>query len=37
MAESKLGSTFQMNQFRIRGYKNFRRDRNRLGGGLVYK
>ena len=24
-----------MNQFRIRGYKIFRRDRNRFGGGLM--
>ena len=37
MAESKLDSTFQMNQFRIRAYKNFRHDRNWFGGGLVYK
>ena len=27
IAESKLDSIFPMNQFRIRGYKIFRRDR----------
>lgn len=35
IAESKLGSTFSMNQFRIRGYKIFRHDPNRFGRGLM--
>ena len=35
IAESKLASTFPMNQFRVRGYKIFRRDRNRFGGALM--
>ena len=34
-AESKLDSTFPMNQFRICGYKVFRHDLNRFGGGLM--
>ena len=34
-AESKLDSAFPMNQFRNHGYKIFRRDRNRSGGGLM--
>ena len=33
--ESKLYQTFPSNQFRINGYKNFRFDRNRYGGGLI--
>ena len=33
--ESKLDSTFPMNQFHIFGFKVFRRDRNRFGGGLI--
>ena len=35
IAESKLDSTFLMNQFRIHRYKIFRRDRNRFGGCLM--
>ena len=35
IVESKLDSTFPMNQFRIRGYNIFRRDRNRFDGGLI--
>ena len=35
VSESKLDHTFPSNQFRINGYKIFRLDRNRLGGGLI--
>ena len=35
ISESKLDSTFSMNQFRIYNFKVFRRDRNRSGGGLI--
>ena len=35
VSESKLDHTFPSNQFRINGYKIFRRDRNRFGGGLI--
>ena len=35
ISESKLDSTFPMNQFHISGFKVFRRDRNRFGGGLI--
>ena len=35
ISESKLDSTFPMNQFHIFGFKVFRRDRNRFGGGLI--
>ena len=35
ISESKLDNTFPINQFSIRGYKVFRRDRNRFGGGLI--
>ena len=35
ISESKLENTFPINQFSIRGYKVFRRDRNRFGGGLI--
>ena len=31
--ESKIDSTFPNIQFKINGYKLFRRDRNRFGGG----
>ena len=34
ISESELDHTFLMNQFAIGGYKVFRRDRNRFGGGL---
>ena len=33
--ESKLDHTFPSNQVRINGYKIFRLDRNRFGGGLI--
>ena len=33
--ESRLDNTFPSNQFRINGYKIFRLDRNRFGGGLI--
>ena len=35
ISESKLDNTFPISQFSIRGYKVFRRDRNRFGGGLI--
>ena len=35
ISESKLNTTFPMNQFHIFGFKVFRRDRNRFGGGLI--
>ena len=35
ISESKLDNTFPMNQFHIFGFKVFRRDRNRFGGGLI--
>ena len=35
ISESKLDNTFPINQFDIGGYKVFRRDRNRFGGGLT--
>ena len=35
ISESKLDSTFPMNQFHIFGFKVFRRDCNRFGGGLI--
>ena len=35
ISESKLDSTFPMNQFHILGFKVFRLDRNRFGGGLI--
>ena len=35
ISESKLDSTFPMNQFHIFVFKVFRRDRNRFGGGLI--
>ena len=35
VSESKLDHTFPSNQFRINGYKIFRLDRNRFGGGLI--
>ena len=36
ISESKLDNTFPINQFDIGGYKVFRRDRNRFGGGLTF-
>ena len=35
LSESKLDSTFPMNQFHIFGFKVFMRDRNRFGSGLI--
>ena len=35
ISESKIDSTFPNMQFKINGYKLFRRDRNRFGGGLM--
>ena len=35
ISESKLDSTFPMNQFHIFGFKVFRLDHNRFGGGLI--
>ena len=36
ISESKLDNTFPINQFAIiSGYKVFRRDTNRCGGGLI--
>ena len=35
ISESKLDSTFPMNQFHIFGFKVFGRDRNRFEGGLI--
>ena len=35
ISESKLDNTFPIHQFAIGGYKIFRRDRNRYGGGLI--
>ena len=34
-SESKLDCTFLLNQFHIVGFKKFRRDQNRFGGGLM--
>ena len=33
ISESKLDYTFSFNQFCVAGIKQFRRDRNRFGGG----
>ena len=35
ISESKIDSTFPNMQFKINGYKLFRRDRNRFGGRLI--
>ena len=35
IAETKLDSTFAMNQFSIRGYEIFGRDRNGFGGDMI--
>ena len=35
ISESKIDSAFPHMQFKINGYKLFRRDRNRFGGGLL--
>ena len=34
--ESKLDESFPKHQFKISGYKCFRLDRNKYGGGLIY-
>ena len=36
VSESKLDYMFPSNQFRIDGYKIFRLDNNRFGGGLIF-
>ena len=36
ISESKLDASFPKNQFKINGYKCFRRDRNKYGGGLMF-
>ena len=35
ISELKFDNTFPISQFTIGGYKVFRRDRNRFGGGLI--
>ena len=35
ISESKLDCTFLLNQFHIAGFKQFKRDQNRFGGGLM--
>ena len=35
ISESKLDCTFLLNQFYIAGFKQFMRDQNRFGGGLM--
>ena len=35
ISESRLGHTYPSNQFRINGYKIFKLDHNRFGGGLI--
>ena len=35
ISEPKIDSTFLNMQFKINGYKLFRHDRNRFGGGLM--
>ena len=36
ISESKLDASFPNNQFKINGYKCFRCDRNKYGGGLMF-
>ena len=36
ISESKLDASFSKNQFKTNGYKCFRRDRNKYGGGLMF-
>ena len=36
LAETKIDEAFPNSQFYIKGYKMFRKDRNRFGGLLVY-
>ena len=35
ISETKLDSTFKQGQFDVRGYKNFRKDKNAHGGGIL--
>ena len=35
-SETKLDETFPNQQFKISGYKMFRRDRNKHGGGIMF-
>ena len=34
--ETKLDSSFPVSEFTIPGYRLFRKDRNQLGGGLIF-
>ena len=36
VSESKLDSSFPEAQFEIPGYRNFRQDRDKYGGGLMF-
>ena len=36
VSKSKLDSSFPESQFKIPGYKIFRQDRNKYGGGLMF-
>ena len=35
-SDTKLDETFPNQQFKISGYKMFRRDRNKYGGGIMF-
>ena len=35
-SETKVGKTFLKQQFKINGYKMLRKDRDRIGGGLMF-
>ena len=35
-SDTKLDETFPNQQFKISGYKTFRRDRNKYGGGIMF-
>ena len=36
LSETKLGETFPNQQFKVSGYKMFRRTRNKHGGGNLF-
>ena len=36
ISETKLDNTFPNQQFHINGYKSFRSDRNKFGGGIIF-
>ena len=36
LSETKLNDTFPTAQFQIEGYKIFRKDRNKYGGGIMF-